>query len=401
MLQNTSQVNSQDHQLPVALISWFQKNKRDLPWRKPATVKENPLLPEKILRDPYCVLISEIMLQQTQAAVVVDYFNRFVKKWPTLSALAQASEEEVVKFWEGLGYYSRARALLKGARKIHNEFHGRFPVDLQTLKTIPGIGPYTAGAVLSLAFNQRVSALDANAIRVLTRFFGIALPIEQQATKTQLDQLWMHWSREIDIAQANEALIELGALICKGRQAPLCHQCPLKTDCKAYQEDKVAVIPVKKERAKIETLYRPTLILRHRSGKEINNSSTSFFVRHVHGSQVMQGLYEWPYWEWDEPLCAKTAQVFFEERLECALQKIHPLVPLSHCFTRYKAHLYPFFCEVAGDHDITLVTRKLKLLFNEPGKSLRVLDSDRMKAIPFCSGHKMLFKRVIHCQDGL
>lgn len=373
----------QSSKSPQQLVKWFQQNQRSFPWREEATKADQD---RGILRDPYRVLVSEVMLQQTRASVVIDYFQRFLNKWPTISHLSQALEEDVVKIWEGLGYYRRARSLRKTAQVIEREYQGQFPQDLKTLQSIPGIGPYTAGAILSLAFNQRVSALDANALRVLARFYGIRDSIDQVKTKREIDALWQIWSAPIEPALANEALIELGAIVCKGSGEPSCTICPLRQNCKALQQGIVDILPVKKGRPQTEVLYRPTLIL-----KGWKDGKTFFLVRHVDQQKLMQGLYEWPFLEWDEPLEPEQAQAVIQNKLGKTLQPLCSLSPVTHTFTRFKAHLYPVVHEETFTMDSI---QKLEGIFSEKGKSLRLLDRDQMKKIPFCSGHKTLFERV-------
>lgn len=368
---------------PKELIDWFMINRRSFPWREAASVTHQQ---ESPLRDPYRVLVSEIMLQQTRASVVISYFLRFIKKWPTLFHLARSDEKEVVKMWEGLGYYSRARALRKAAQVLCYEYKGIFPRDLATLQKIPGIGPYTAGAVLSLAFNSRVSALDANALRVLARYFGIQESVDQAKTKKAIDAKWRVWSENVEPAKANEALIELGALVCTAGKEPSCETCPLNTHCVARQKGLTATLPIKKQRVPTETLYRPTLIL-----KVLKQDRPHFLVRQVDGQKLMHGLYEWPFFEWDEPLEPEQAQRVIEQRLNTELSPPFTLTSVSHTFTRFKAHLYPVVHE---EHEAGSILAKVRDAFSENGKSLKLLDSEQIEEIPFCSGHKTLFQKV-------
>lgn len=197
------------------LLTWFDENARDLPWRQ--------------TRDPYAIWVSETMLQQTRVAVVIDYYTRFMQKFPTLDALAEADEAEVLALWSGLGYYRRARSLHESARAIMAEHDGEIPSTAAGLNRLPGVGIYTAAAVASIAFNERIAAVDGNVERVLTRYFGH----EPVAGAARSGQLRRRAEELVDLDRPghhNEAMMELGATVCLPR-APLCLSCPLHQGC--------------------------------------------------------------------------------------------------------------------------------------------------------------------------
>jgi A/G-specific adenine glycosylase len=205
------------HAFQYRLISWYRQHGRDLPWRR--------------TRDPYAILVSEVMLQQTQVQRAMLYYDKFLQRYPTVEELARADEGEVRETWEGLGYYARARNLQRTAQKIVTEHKGRFPKHSEELTALPGIGQYTAGAVLSFAFRRDAAILDTNAARVLTRFF--ALPPEQQTTSF----LWTVARQVTPSGQAhlfNQAIMDLGATICVAR-APRCTVCPLRKVCRYFR----------------------------------------------------------------------------------------------------------------------------------------------------------------------
>jgi A/G-specific adenine glycosylase len=200
------------------LIAWYQRHGRDLPWRR--------------TRDPYAILVSEIMLQQTQVQRAMLYYEKFLQQYPTAEDLARADEMQVRESWEGLGYYARARNLHRATQKILVDHKGQFPKNYQELTALPGIGPYTAGAVLSFAFHQDAAILDTNAARVLTRFF--ALPPERQT----MQSLWMVARQVTPAGQAhlfNQAIMDLGATICVSR-TPRCPICPVRRLCRSVQQ---------------------------------------------------------------------------------------------------------------------------------------------------------------------
>ncbi|XP_074858500.1 adenine DNA glycosylase isoform X3 [Carettochelys insculpta] len=211
----------------VNLLAWYDKCKRDLPWRKLAASESDPT------RRAYTVWVSEIMLQQTQVATVIDYYNRWMQKWPTLQALAGASLEDVNELWAGLGYYSRGKRLQEAAQKVVSELAGEMPRAAEELqKLLPGVGRYTAGAIASIAYGQATGVVDGNVIRVLCRVRGIGADSSSPAV---IDRLWDLANTLVDPVRPgdfNQAMMELGATVCTPR-APLCMECPVKPHCRA------------------------------------------------------------------------------------------------------------------------------------------------------------------------
>lgn len=219
------------------LLNWYSVHQRKLPWR------EN--------HDPYRIWLSEIMLQQTQVATVIDYFNRFVAAYPNPASLAAASEDSVFKLWEGLGYYSRARNLMKCARVLVEDYDGQFPRTLPEMLKLPGIGPYTAGAVLSIAFNAPVPAVDGNVLRVFSRLHASFADIGDPKTRPLIEALVCEALPE-DRRHFNQAVMELGATICTPRN-PLCGECPVSQDCLALSQGLTGELPVKLQKIKKTT----------------------------------------------------------------------------------------------------------------------------------------------------
>jgi A/G-specific adenine glycosylase len=220
----------------LSLLAWYDRRRRQLPWRV------SPTGPPGTLPDPYHVLVSEAMLQQTQVRTVVDYFRRFVQRFPTLSALADASEQEVLRLWQGLGYYSRARHLHATAKIVRDKYSGRIPSDVTQLMMLPGIGRYTAGAIASLAFDRPAPILDGNVARVLCRLDGISGdPRTPDVRKT----LWARAAQILPDARCgdfNSALMELGATVCTPRK-PRCELCPVQRHCQALAMGMAERIP--------------------------------------------------------------------------------------------------------------------------------------------------------------
>jgi A/G-specific adenine glycosylase len=265
--------------LGTAIERWFRRHQRPLPWRE--------------TYDPYHVWVSEVMAQQTRLEVVVPYFLRFIEAFPTLAALAEASEDEVTAAWSGLGYYRRARMLLAGAVDVQSRFGGRIPDDLESLLGIPGIGPYTAGAIRSIAFDERAPIVDGNVARVLSRLYAIEAPIGSPALNRAA---WDHAGRLVaDTASPralNQGLMELGALICTPRK-PTCLLCPVARHCAARSAGRTEELPRAKTRVLTHQMNIPLylvidprgrVLMRRESGKLM----TSMF--HLpHGDPALLG----------------------------------------------------------------------------------------------------------------
>ena len=221
--------------IPAPLLSWYRANKRALPWR------ENPT--------PYRVWVSEIMLQQTRVEAVKEYYARFMRELPTVEALAACEEEKLLKLWEGLGYYSRARNLQKAAKLLVSVYGGEFPSDIESLKSLPGVGSYTAGAIASIAFGKRVAAVDGNVFRVAARLEENPTPIDKPAYRKYLEERIsaVYPEEGKACAEFTQSLFELGALVCKP-QSPDCKNCPLNSLCRANQKGTQALFPVMPEK---------------------------------------------------------------------------------------------------------------------------------------------------------
>ena len=204
------------------LLKWYQLNKRDLPWRR--------------TKDPYHIWVSEIMLQQTRVEAVKPYYTRFLQTLPTVTDLAEADEETILKLWEGLGYYSRVRNMQKAAIQIMDEHNGIFPANYQKLLKLKGIGPYTAGAVGSIAFGLAVPAIDGNVLRVMSRIAADAEDISLQSTKILWEERIKEIMPEEHPGDLNQALMELGATVCLPNGAPKCEICPVRKYCEAYRK---------------------------------------------------------------------------------------------------------------------------------------------------------------------
>ncbi|KRE92368.1 A/G-specific adenine glycosylase [Paenibacillus sp. Soil766] len=214
------------------LLDWYQTHKRDLPWRRS--------------KNPYYIWISEVMLQQTRVDTVIPYFHRFVDQFPTVEALATAPEENVLKAWEGLGYYSRARNLQTAVREVHERYEGIVPQNKADISALKGVGPYTSGAILSIAYNKPEPAVDGNVMRVLSRYFLIEEDIMKPSTRTIMEKLARELILEGTASDFNQALMELGAMVCTPR-SPHCLTCPVMAHCSAREAGMEEALPIKKK----------------------------------------------------------------------------------------------------------------------------------------------------------
>lgn len=253
------------------LIKWYLQNKRDLPWRK--TV------------DPYQIWLSEIMLQQTRVAQGMPYFFSFTKEFPTVKDLADAPEEKILKLWQGLGYYSRARNLHKTAQYISNDLNGVFPDSYKELLKLKGVGEYTAAAIASFSYNESVPVVDGNVFRVLSRYFDIESDIALPATKKEFAALAQELMPKDNPAIFNQAIMEFGALQCVPK-SPDCSVCVFNESCAALQKGKVNKLPVKSKKVKVTNRYFNYLILEDVLGNTLIQKRTAKGIWH--------NLYEFP-----------------------------------------------------------------------------------------------------------
>lgn len=324
--------------MDVALLAaWFERTKRELPWRGSPS--------------PYQVWISEVMLQQTRAAVVVEYYHRWMERFPSVEKLAEASLEEVTKAWEGLGYYARARRLHLAARYFVEHHGGKIPEKREELERVAGLGPYTVGAILSFAFHKRAAAVDGNVVRVLTRFLGLEEDVSKPSVKKRL------WAYAEEVLPEEkpwvvvEALIELGSTLCSRNVQ--CGICPLQSGCRGFASGRAEELPVKRKKVPMTVLEREVAVVL---------AEGAVLVKKVEEGNVMAGLYEFPYWDrgmgeaWD---------------LGAEREKILPVV--CHTFTRFRVVLYPSVWKILGKKEVS---------------GYEWVEIDLARRLPFSSGHR-------------
>ena len=324
------------------LINWYEENHRDLPWRN------NP--------SPYEVWISEIILQQTRVNQGMDYYLRFTKRWPTVNDLAQASEEEVLKMWQGLGYYSRARNLHHCARQVLEEYRGQFPADFEKLKQLKGIGDYTAAAIASIAFNLPHAVVDGNVYRVLARLFDIDTPININEGQKLFAQLADELLNREQPGLHNQALMEFGALHCTPKN-PNCLPCPLQAQCLAFAHQTVMQRPVKLAKTKVTTRYFNYLILR------INDS---VYLHKRSDNDIWKNLYDFPCIESQKPMTVEEV-VVSEAFLQLIENNTFTIIKSSPVFTHKLTHrtLLAQFIEIKLEQELLQIQTKDLFLARE------------------------------------
>ena len=295
------------------LINWYEENHRDLPWRN------NP--------SPYEVWISEVILQQTRVNQGMDYYLHFTKKWPTVNDLAQASEEEVLKMWQGLGYYSRARNLHHCAKQVVEQYKGEFPSDFEKLKQLKGIGNYTSAAIASIAYNLPHAVVDGNVYRVLSRLFDINTPININEGQKLFAQLADELLNRNQPGLHNQALMEFGALQCTPKN-PNCLLCPLQAQCLAFAHQTVMLRPVKLAKTKISTRYFNYLILRINDGLYLHKRSDN---------DIWKNLYDFPCIESQKPMTVEEV-IASETFLQLIENNPFTIIKSSPIFTHKLTH---------------------------------------------------------------
>lgn len=254
--------------LSQKIIKWYHQNRRDLPWRNTT--------------NPYFIWLSEVILQQTRVNQGLPYYDAFISQFPDVKSLAEATEEQILRTWQGLGYYSRARNLHKTAKYIHENLSGIFPDNYQDLIRLPGIGPYTAAAISSFAFSEKRAVVDGNVYRVLSRLYEIELPINSSKGAKYFSELANGLIPEHSPGDFNQGIMELGATVCLPKN-PACEQCPLMLECAARKNQTIDKFPVKQGKQKVRTRYFNYLIIKYQN---------KVYLQKRDQKDIWQGLYE-------------------------------------------------------------------------------------------------------------
>ncbi len=306
---------------PKALLKWYSTNRRDLPWRES--------------RNPYHILVSEIMLQQTQVDTVIPYYHRFLETFPSFETLAKAPLDKVLKLWEGLGYYSRARNLHALAKAVVKQHHGKLPNDVAALRELPGIGPYTAGAIMSIAFNKDFAVLDGNVQRVLARHYGWTHDLKTSDSQKKLWETAESLVPKGEAGDYNQAVMDLGATICTPKNA-LCDDCPVVSDCVANKRNLTDQIPLRRKTKTIPHYPIGAGVIW--KGKQLLISQ-----RPLEG--LLGGLWEFPGGKQNPgeslPQCVQRE---IEEELGIQVEVGAKLAKVDHAYSHFKITLHAYTC---------------------------------------------------------
>lgn len=304
------------------LLSWYDQNKREMPWRDSG--------------NPYMIWVSEIMLQQTRVDQAMPFFERFMQQFPTVYTLAEASSDQLMKAWEGLGYYSRARNLQSAAKVIVKDFDGKIPTTYDALIQLKGIGPYTAAAVSSIAFNQAQAAIDGNVIRVVTRYFGIVDNVFLSKTKREIAELANEMLNKERPGDFNQAMMELGATICSPTK-PNCTECPFQRSCIYFTTAMTEVVPYKPKKKKVPHKHIGVGVMFNMEGQ--------ILIARRKEEGLLGGLWEFPggKQEADESIEACIHREFQEE-LDVQIQDLAFLTQVDHAYSHFKVSLHVYLC---------------------------------------------------------
>tara|TARA_B100000989_G_scaffold298991_1_gene291726 strand:+ start:74 stop:1183 length:1110 start_codon:yes stop_codon:yes gene_type:complete len=318
------------------LLSWFDINKRSMPWRDS--------------KDPYAIWVSEIMLQQTRVNQALPFFNRFMKAFPSLQHLAAASTQQVLKQWEGLGYYSRARNIHKTAQLVIENYSGILPNDYEKLLSFPGIGPYTAAAIASIAFDLEYAVMDGNVIRTVTRFCGIEQDTRKIGTRKIVQQKIDQWIKGYPPSGFNQAMMELGAMICTPIR-PACQSCPLAFKCVAYRSNKTEQIPYTSKKAK-----RPHQAI---SVAIILNDKGEVLIAQRPLDAMLGGLWEFPGGKQkNNETSLQALHREIKEELGIEVSVIEVFMSLNHAYSHFTITLSAYLCVLKPTETLQIPTAK-------------------------------------------
>lgn len=311
--------------LTQRLLSWYTDQRRDLPWRRST--------------DPYAIWVAEVMLQQTRVQTVIPYYLRWMQTFPNVQALASAETEQVLQAWEGLGYYRRAHGLHQAARQIVANYNGRLPSSADELRQLPGIGPYTAAAIASIAFGQDEIALDGNLRRVLSRLFDISLPLGAPASEAAFRQRAAGLLPGGRAGKFNQALMDLGSLVCTPA-TPNCGGCPLRLDCLAYQRGVQTRRPVRPAKASLPHVQRVAAVI-ERQGR--------YLVGRRPQGALLGGLWEFPGTDLgDKESADRGLARMLSASLGLELIRASRRGSYRHSYTHFRVTAHAFHCQIAG-----------------------------------------------------
>ncbi|MFY3790978.1 A/G-specific adenine glycosylase [Ureibacillus sp. MALMAid1270] len=309
------------------LVEWYHQEKRDLPWRR--------------TNDPYKIWVSEVMLQQTRVDTVIPYYNRFLEKYPNLNSLAYAEQDELLKMWEGLGYYSRVRNLQSGVREVVEKYDSQVPSNRHDLSKLKGIGPYTAGAILSIAFNKPEHAVDGNVMRVLSRVLLIKEDIALPKTKKIFEEAVTELIDQKDPGAFNQGLMDLGAQICTPT-SPKCLLCPVREYCMAFQEGNPDELPIKSKKTKTKRVKFNVFVAKDQDGK--------YLLEKRHEEGLLASMWQFPMVERNDKDTVLNTSATLEQDYHLKLVSAveDPLLSFKHVFSHLVWEMDCYIVEVSN-----------------------------------------------------
>lgn len=328
------------HDFQDVLIGWYLEEKRDLPWRR--------------TKDPYKVWVSEIMLQQTRVDTVIPYFQRFIEKYPSIKDLAEADEQDLLKVWEGLGYYSRVKNLQTAVKEVHESYGGVVPNSKEEFGKLKGVGPYTSGAVLSIAYGNPLPAVDGNVMRVFSRIFNIDDDISKTKTRKLFEELTAEVISQEDPSSFNQGLMDLGATICIPKN-PACLLCPVREFCLGFHEGTQNDLPVKAKQKKGKTIQYVAAVL--------EDDDNNIMIRQRPDQGLLASLWEFPNTELNEktPNLIQVFEKDMEKQYEIMVDLEEPIGVLEHVFSHLTWKIHVFQGKIKG----------------------KITESENIKAVPF------------------
>ncbi len=342
------------------LIGWFEKEQRDLPWRKN--------------KDPYRVWVSEIMLQQTRVEAVKPYYANFMGKFPTVEALANADDEEVLKAWEGLGYYSRARNLHAAVKEVKEVYGGIVPSDVKKIEKLKGVGPYTKGAILSIAYGIPEPAVDGNVMRVLSRILSVWDDIAKPKTRKVFEEIVREIISAENPSYFNQGLMELGALICIPKN-PACLLCPVREHCRGYAEGVQKELPVKSKAKAPKMVPIVAGVLQTEDGRYVINKRPS--------TGLLANMWEFPNIELGEGIRNQKEQLidYMKEKFELSISIEEYAMNVQHTFTHRTWDIFVFYGKVTGDIVET--------------DTLKIVSKEAFEQLPFSKSHRTIYESCV------
>lgn len=359
-LDSLSPTDRQRSAFRTDLLDWYQEHKRPMPWRKTS--------------DPYRIWVAEIMLQQTRVDTVRDYYKPFLEAFPTVEALAAADRDDVLKYWEGLGFYARARHLHDAARFVVDEHDGAVPDTMDAIRELKGVGPYTAAAVLSIAFEKPHAVLDGNVTRVLTRVFAVDEDATTSPAQRALRELANDLLPEERPGDFNQALMELGALVCTPR-TPLCDRCPLQAVCQAHEEDTQEQYPVTPESEPVP---------HHDIAVGLVFEDDRLLIQRRPDDGLLGGLWEFPGGKHEDgESLEQTCRRELREELGIDVEVEEPFYTLSHAYSHFKITLHAFRCRIRDGRP-----------HGQEGQPVRWVDHEELEDYAFPRANRRLIEEL-------